>query len=111
MELAVDIRVAYPAFELAVTQRFGLQGITALFGPSGCGKSTLLRTIAGLEQTATGRIAFGDDVWLDSARRIVVPPHRRGVGYVFQDARLFPHLSVAGNLRYAARRSFHADQR
>jgi molybdate transport system ATP-binding protein len=105
MELVVDVRVRYPGFELAVAHRFGLRGITALFGPSGCGKSTLLRTMAGLEPRASGRIVFGDDVWLDSARRILVPPHRRGVGYVFQDARLFSHLSVEGNLRYAARRS------
>jgi len=110
MDLAVDIRMTYPAFQLAVSHRFGLEGITALFGASGCGKSTLLRTVAGLEERAEGRIALGDDVWQDSASGIFVPPHRRGVGYVFQDARLFPHLTVAGNLRYAARRSAGVDK-
>lgn len=108
-ELAVDARIAYPNFELDVTHRFGMDGITALFGPSGGGKSTLLRIIAGLEGGAGGRIAFGGEAWLDAGSRIFMPPHRRGVGYVFQDARLFPHLSVEGNLRYAARRSVGID--
>jgi molybdate transport system ATP-binding protein len=104
-ELALEARVEYDAFDLDVSHRMALEGITALFGASGSGKSTLLRTIAGLEERARGRIDFADEVWLDSARRIFVPAHRRGVGYVFQDARLFPHLTVEGNLRYAARRS------
>jgi molybdate transport system ATP-binding protein len=104
-ELVLEARVEYDAFTLDVSHRMALEGITALFGASGSGKSTLLRTITGLERRARGRIAFASEVWLDSARRIFVPPHRRGVGYVFQDARLFPHLTVEGNLRYAARRS------
>ncbi|MEX2615478.1 MAG: molybdenum ABC transporter ATP-binding protein [Alphaproteobacteria bacterium] len=111
IDLTVDARNAYPDFELDISHRFGLDGITALFGPSGCGKTTLLRIIAGLEKNAEGRIAFGDEAWLDTGDAIFVPPHRRGVGYVFQDARLFPHLSVAGNLRYAARRSAGIDRR
>jgi molybdate transport system ATP-binding protein len=82
-----------------------LEGITGLFGPSGCGKSTLLRIISGLEQNAEGRIQFGDEVWQDSSQAIFTAPHKRGIGYVFQDVRLFPHLTVAGNLRYAERRS------
>ena len=89
---------------------FPLDGITALFGPSGCGKSTLLRTIAGLERNVRGRITFGGETWFDEKSRIFVPPHKRGVGYVFQDARLFPHLSVDGNLRYAARRSARREE-
>ncbi len=109
--LLINARIDYPDFDLDISHRFGLDGITALFGPSGCGKSTLLRIIAGLENRAEGRIAFGDETWLETERGIFVPPHRRGVGYVFQDARLFPHLSVAGNLRYAARRSAKIDHR
>ncbi|HEX6903391.1 MAG TPA: molybdenum ABC transporter ATP-binding protein [Thermoanaerobaculia bacterium] len=79
--------------------------VTAIFGPSGSGKSTLLRTLAGLERGAAGRLSLGGDVWLDSARRLDVPAHRRPVGYMFQEARLFPHLSGLGNLQYAARRA------
>jgi molybdate transport system ATP-binding protein len=103
--LEIDVRVALGDFELEVARRIEARGVTALFGPSGSGKSTLLRVLAGLETRAAGRVALGDEVWLDSARKVQVPPHRRPVGYMFQDARLFPHLSAEGNLRYAERRS------
>ena len=103
LHLAVERRL--PSLTLTVTEDLALDGITALFGPSGSGKTTLLRIIAGLDRDATGRVALGDDVWQDDARGAFVPPHKRGVGYVFQDARLFSHLSVAENLRYAERRS------
>jgi molybdate transport system ATP-binding protein len=101
--LSVDIRVSFPEFALDVAQEFAGDGITAVFGPSGCGKSTLLRSIAGFEPRAEGRVVFGGDVWMAGRHR--VPPHRRGVGYVFQDARLFPHLTARGNLDYAERRA------
>lgn len=104
-ELSIEADIAFGAFDLKLSERLGLDGITALFGPSGCGKTTLLRIIAGLERNARGRIAFENEVWLDRKAGIFMPPHKRGVGYVFQDTRLFPHLSVLGNLRYAARRS------
>ncbi|MBE0453800.1 molybdenum ABC transporter ATP-binding protein [Roseovarius autotrophicus] len=103
MTLSVDIRVAFPEFALSVAQDFAGAGITAVFGPSGCGKSTLLRVIAGFERGATGRISFGPEVWMEGRRQVA--PHRRGVGYVFQDARLFPHLTARGNLDYAERRA------
>jgi molybdate transport system ATP-binding protein len=105
--LDIDLRLAWPGFTLAVQHRQSLQGITAVFGPSGCGKSTLLRAIAGLEPAATGRLALDDAIWIDSDGRRPVPAHARGVGLVFQDARLFGHLSVDGNLRYAAQRARH----
>jgi molybdate transport system ATP-binding protein len=92
-------------FSLTIDETFGLDGITAVFGPSGSGKTTLLRAIAGLDRGISGTIRFAEQVWQDDRRRIFVPPHKRGVGYVFQDARLFPHLNVAANLRYAERRS------
>ena len=110
-DLALDARIAFADFTLDVSHRFAMDGITALFGPSGGGKSTLLRIISGLEAGAEGRIAFGDETWLDTKAGIFMPAHRRGVGYVFQDARLFPHHSVEGNLRYAARRSTGVDKR
>ncbi|MGD9804981.1 MAG: molybdenum ABC transporter ATP-binding protein [Hyphomicrobiaceae bacterium] len=79
------------------------RGVTALFGPSGCGKTTVLRCLAGL-QRLPGRVAIGDDVWQDSGAGIFRPPHERHVGYVFQEASLFAHLSVRDNLLYGARR-------
>lgn len=107
MHLDFDLRVRLSEFELDMALSAPSDGITAIFGPSGSGKSTLLRSLAGLEGAARGRITFADETWLDSERRINTPPHQRAVGYVFQDARLFPFLSVAGNLRYAERRSRH----
>ncbi len=104
-ELRCDVHISFGAFALELVHGFALEGITALFGPSGCGKSTLLRIIAGLERHARGRVAFGGETWLDDAGRVFVAPYRRGVGYMFQDARLFSHLTVEGNLRYAERRS------
>ena len=75
-------------------------GLTVLFGPSGSGKTTVVNAVAGLLRPQSGRIAVGADVLTDSARGLWLPPHRRGVGYVFQDARLFPHLTVGQNLLY-----------
>jgi molybdate transport system ATP-binding protein len=104
MVLSIDILLSYGGdFTLRVMQDFALTGVTGLFGPSGCGKSTLLRVIAGLEKQAIGRVAMGPEIWQDE--RSLVPPHRRGVGYVFQDTRLFPHLTVRGNLEFAFRRA------
>ena len=103
MTLSVDIRVRYGGFNLEVLQEFPDGGVTGVFGPSGSGKSTLLRAIAGLEPAAEGRVTVGMETWQDRNRHL--PAHRRGVGYVFQDTRLFPHLSVRGNLEYALHRA------
>lgn len=84
------------------------RGITALFGPSGCGKTTLLRAIAGLEKNARGHFRIGDTVWQDASR--CLPTYQRALGYVFQEASLFDHLSVRGNLEYGFTR-IAADQR
>src|SRR5690349_2325960 len=78
----------------------GARGITALFGPSGSGKTSIVAMIAGLAKPDRGRIALGDDTLFDSAARIDVPAHRRNAGCVFQEGRLFPHLSVRRNLDY-----------
>ncbi len=101
-ELDLEVALARGAFRLEVNQRLALGGVTALFGPSGSGKTSLLRVLSGLERGAAGRIVYGGEVWQDEGRH--VPAHRRGVGYVFQDARLFPHLDVAGNLAFGLRR-------
>ncbi len=78
-------------------------GVTALFGPSGAGKTSLINMIAGLLKPDRGRIEIDGDMLDDTPRRIHVPAHRRRIGYVFQDGRLFPHLSVAQNLDYGRR--------
>ncbi len=103
--LELDVRVGFPGFDLEVEQAIPAAGVTAVFGPSGSGKTTLLRAVLGFEPGATGRIALGGEAWLDSERGVLTPPYRRPVGCTFQDGRLFPHLDVAGNLRYADRRS------
>ncbi|MCQ0987260.1 molybdenum ABC transporter ATP-binding protein [Jiella marina] len=88
------------AFRLAVGFQAPGRGVTALFGPSGCGKTSVLRAIAGLDHL-TGLCRIGDEVWQDGQR--FLPTHRRPVGYVFQEANLFPHLSVKRNLLYSSR--------
>ncbi len=103
--LSVAVTKLRGSFSLAARFELPTPGVAALFGRSGCGKSTLVNIIAGLLSADSGRVALGDEVLLDTARRIDVPPERRRIGYVFQDARLFPHLSVAANLRYGERRA------
>ncbi|WP_421726440.1 molybdenum ABC transporter ATP-binding protein [Bauldia sp.] len=102
MTLDVDVTATVGDFRVAAA--FRSEGhVTALFGRSGAGKTTLVNLIAGLETPDRGRIAVDDIVLIDTERRITIPTHRRRVGYVFQDARLFPHLSVRGNLTYGRR--------
>ncbi|HTV69825.1 MAG TPA: molybdenum ABC transporter ATP-binding protein [Rhizobiaceae bacterium] len=99
MTLEVDVRHKAGAFRLDA--RFESAGrLTALFGPSGSGKTTVVNLIAGLARPDDGRIAVDGAVLVDTAKNIFVPAHKRRVGYVFQDARLFPHLSVRSNLAY-----------
>jgi len=103
--LRLDCALDRPGFRGRFECDMDLRGVTVVFGPNGSGKTTLLRTLAGLEPWATGLIRVGKEAWLDSARKVVVPAHKRPVGMVFQDARLLSHLSVAGNLRFAERRA------
>jgi molybdate transport system ATP-binding protein len=79
--------------------------VTVLFGPSGCGKTTALRSLAGLERPEAGRIRIGSETWFDAGQRIHWPPQRRGVGFLFQDYALFPHLTVGGNVAYSLSRA------
>lgn len=90
-------------FELDAAFSVPARGITALFGPSGCGKTTVLRCMAGLTNPGQGRLTVGEAVW--QSDRVRLPPHRRAVGYVFQEPSLFPHLTVRGNLDYGYRRA------
>jgi molybdate transport system ATP-binding protein len=103
--LEARFRLVRGRFDLDATFGCPARGVSGLFGPSGAGKTTLLRCIAGLERAADGFLRVGDDVWQDSEDGRFLPAHRRAVGYVFQDADLFSHLSVRGNLAYAYRRT------
>ncbi len=99
--LNFDLRLERGGFSL--NAQGSLQpGITALFGRSGCGKTTLLRCLSGLESGVRGDIRHADDIWLSSSERL--KPHQRRVGLVFQENRLFTHMSVAQNLEYGRRR-------
>ena len=102
--LSVDVEKSLGEFTLSA--RFATaNGVTAVFGPSGSGKTTLVNMIAGLVTPDRGRIAIADMVLFDSKARINLPTHQRRIGYVFQEGRLFPHLSVASNLDYGRRMS------
>jgi len=101
--------VARPGFTLDVDLNLPGRGVTALFGPSGSGKTTLLRCLAGLEKAAHGHLSVAGEVWQDGAAWL--PPHRRSLGVVFQDAALFPHLDVLGNLRYGLSRAGGSPER
>jgi molybdate transport system ATP-binding protein len=103
--IGLKLQVSRPGFTLDVNLSLPERGVTAIFGPSGCGKTTLLRAVAGLERQAVGRVALGDEIWQDSATGHFEPPHHRALGMVFQDAALFPHLSVRDNLAFGLRRS------
>jgi len=100
--LAVDVEKKFGDFSVAATFE-AADGVTALFGPSGSGKTSIVSMVAGLVTPDRGRIVCNGTVLFDSARRVCVSPHRRGIGYVFQDGRLFPHMTVAQNLDYGRR--------
>jgi molybdate transport system ATP-binding protein len=98
--MTLKARLDRQGFALDVDMHLPGRGITALFGPSGSGKTSCLRVLAGLESQARGTVTVGDQVWQDSATGLFVPTHRRALGYVFQEASLFDHLTVEGNLRF-----------
>jgi molybdate transport system ATP-binding protein len=102
MSISVRFRFSLDDFGLDVDLELPERGVTSLFGPSGCGKTSLLRAIAGLDRHPGGYLRIGDLPWQDE--NTFVPPHRRAVGYVFQEASLFEHLDVRGNLEYGLRR-------
>ncbi len=102
-ELASDFEKRFPGVPVIhgvmrrPADRFS---VTALLGASGCGKTTILRCLAGLERPERGWIRFGEEVWFDAERRVHLPPQRRGIGFLFQDYALFPHLTVDDNIAY-----------
>ncbi|MBN2907824.1 MAG: ATP-binding cassette domain-containing protein [Rhodobacteraceae bacterium] len=99
----VEIRRQQGDFALEVAFAVPAEGVLGLVGPSGAGKSTLFSCLAGHTRPDAGRIALNGRVLFDSAAGINLPPARRGIGVIFQDGLLFPHMSVRGNLRYGAR--------
>ncbi|NIF83457.1 molybdenum ABC transporter ATP-binding protein [Comamonas sp. Tr-654] len=102
--ITAQLKLTRPDFALDVDLQLPGHGVTALFGPSGCGKTTCLRSLAGLER-AQGRVTVNQTVWQDDAGRQWLPTHQRALGYVFQEASLFPHLSVQRNIDYGLRRT------
>ena len=104
MTVEIDVRKTLGDFAVDARFRAG-SGVTALFGKSGAGKTSIVQMVAGLLAPDAGRISVADEVLFDAARGIDVAPERRRVGCVFQDARLFPHMTVRRNLEFGARRS------
>jgi len=107
--LQVNLQLLRGAFALDASFAAPTPGVTALFGRSGCGKTTVVNLIAGLIQ-GRGQVSLDGECWLDTARGVHVSAERRRIGYVFQEARLFPHYSVRGNLLYGAGRAPRAGQ-
>lgn len=102
-KIEARFRLAWPGFELDTDLVLPARGVTAIFGPSGSGKTTFLRCMAGLERAPQGRLCLGGEIWQDE--RTWLPTWQRPLGYVFQEASLFPHLNVLGNLQYGLRRA------
>ncbi len=103
--IRVNLFRDFGRFHLSIDLELPGQGVSILFGPSGCGKTSLLRGIAGLDPEMKGHVSVSGDVWMDTQTHKSVPTWRRSVGFVFQDAALFPHLRVRENLTYGMKRS------
>lgn len=108
--IEVDVRRRLGDFTLEATFTGSHGGITALFGRSGAGKTTLVNMLAGLDRPDAGRIVVNGEVLFDSAAGIDKPPEKRRLGYIFQEGRLFPHMSVRRNLAYGMKRHDTADE-
>jgi molybdate transport system ATP-binding protein len=102
--LEVRLKVDFPEFCVDVDLNLPGRGVTALYGHSGSGKTTCLRCIAGLEKASQAFIRVNGEVWQDSEKGIFLPTHKRPLGYVFQEASLFPHLTVRSNLEFGLKR-------
>lgn len=101
MSLSVDIKIRRASFEVQVAFTAG-PGVTGVFGPSGAGKSSVISAVAGIARPVHGKITLNGRTLLDSKARVDLPPAARHIGYVFQDGRLFPHLTIRENLTFSA---------
>jgi len=110
MMLNVDMNKRLKHFDLDLSFSCASGELTAVIGPSGAGKTTLVRLLAGLERPDGGRITFGDTVWADAEKRTFVPARKRGLGLVFQDYTLFPHLTIRKNVAFAASDESRVDE-
>lgn len=110
-DLQLSVRLQRAGFLLDVDLRLPARGVSVLFGPSGSGKTSCLRVLAGLEPQAQGVVRVDGEVWQDSAQRVMRPVHQRALGYVFQEASLFEHLSVRENLMFGFKRTPPAQRR
>ncbi|WP_137817520.1 molybdenum ABC transporter ATP-binding protein [Pseudomonas sp. 2FG] len=110
-QIHARFRVPYPGFSLDVDLQLPGRGVTALFGYSGSGKTTCLRCVAGLERPKDGYLRVNGELWQDSSKGHFLPPHKRALGYVFQEASLFEHLSVRRNLEYGLKRIASSERR
>ncbi len=109
--ITARFRQAFDGFKLDVNIDFPPRGVSAVFGPSGSGKTTLLRCMAGLQRCANGYLRIGTDVWQDEAAKVFTPVHQRPLGFVFQEANLFAHLTVLQNLEFGRSRVPVAQQK
>jgi len=107
LDARINMRLKH--FDLKVSFSCEDRKLLVIVGPSGAGKTTIIRTIAGLQRVGEGKITYGDETWSDSGKRIHVPPRKRGLGYVFQEFSLFPHLSVYKNVAFAAKDKGNVD--
>ena len=109
MTIQAKFELSHPGFCLDVDLDLPGQGVTVLFGPSGCGKTSLLRCMAGLNRAGVGRLIVNGETWQDG--EFFLPVHRRALGYVFQEANLFAHLTIRRNLEYGQSRIAAAARR
>jgi len=109
MTIEARFKFSWPGFELDIDLNIPARGITAIYGPSGCGKTSLLRKIAGLDYCEQGFLKIGDMIWQEGI--YCVPTHQRALGYVFQEASLFPHLTIRANLEYGINRIPEAERK
>jgi molybdate transport system ATP-binding protein len=104
MTITARFRICHPGFTLDAELAVPGSGVTILSGNSGSGKTSILRAVAGLDRHADGYLEVNGELWQDSASGVFVPAHQRAIGYVFQEASLFAHLTVAGNLGFVRKR-------
>jgi molybdate transport system ATP-binding protein len=110
--MSLDVKMKKRRHDFNIDVSFSCKGgeMLVLVGPSGAGKTTIVRLIAGLENPDEGRIAWGDEIWMDSDKGINQPPRKRRLGYVFQDYPLFPHLTLGANAAFSSQNGAEVDR-